>query len=366
MFLNRFSSRSIKLSVNVLYKIRSSNYCKEFQIDSSPLNPGRLNFYKKAFYAFLFTGVVSVAWFSKKRSEKRSELIREATRLNSKIGRMTMYRFRDFIIPEEVLKLIPQLSSFPKTGVTWLQEIVWLIMNDYDFNKALNINLEERSPFLEWIMPGISGINKMPSPRLIKTHLPLSILFNQETKIEPKVISITRNPKDVVVSYYFFARMNKLIDYNDSVSEFAERFLSGEVPYGPLHKHYIDCLKYSLVEGNKVLLISYEDLHEDFEKNVHRICNFLDQPLPDDKTMSRLKEHCNFRFMAVNPQVNYSHWDRIGLRNPDESQFFRNGQVGDWTNHLIEPIAIKMDKHIQLHLSDLFKFKDKITKSQST
>lgn len=157
MFLNRFSSRSIKLSVNVLYKIRSSNYCKEFQIDSSPLNPGRLNFYKKAFYAFLFTGVVSVAWFSKKRSEKRSELIREATRLNSKIGRMTLYRFRDFIIPEEVLKLIPQLSSiqfnsndvilcsFPKTGKFLVRFII-------SFNFSLDNNFCLVSMFLRCYM----------------------------------------------------------------------------------------------------------------------------------------------------------------------------------------------------------------------
>ena len=39
--------------------------------------------------------------------------------------------------------------SFPKAGTTWTQEMVWLINNDMNFDKALDENLLDRFPFLE-------------------------------------------------------------------------------------------------------------------------------------------------------------------------------------------------------------------------
>ena len=41
-------------------------------------------------------------------------------------------------------------------------------------------------------------------------------------------------------------------------------------------------------------------------------------------------EHTRFERMAANPAVNYAHWDDLGLRNPSESRFMRQGCVGDW------------------------------------
>lgn len=39
--------------------------------------------------------------------------------------------------------------TFPKCGTTWTQEMVWLINNNLDYTKALEINLNKRFPFLE-------------------------------------------------------------------------------------------------------------------------------------------------------------------------------------------------------------------------
>lgn len=39
--------------------------------------------------------------------------------------------------------------SFPKCGTTWTQEMVWLLNNDLDYERAKSENILFRFPFLE-------------------------------------------------------------------------------------------------------------------------------------------------------------------------------------------------------------------------
>lgn len=51
-------------------------------------------------------------------------------------------RFRDICDKVKNLKIRDDdvfLCSFPRTGSTWLQEILWLLGNDLDFEKARNV-----------------------------------------------------------------------------------------------------------------------------------------------------------------------------------------------------------------------------------
>jgi Sulfotransferase domain len=41
------------------------------------------------------------------------------------------------------------LISYPKTGTTWSQEMVWCICNNLDYKKAKELNLFARFPFIE-------------------------------------------------------------------------------------------------------------------------------------------------------------------------------------------------------------------------
>lgn len=41
------------------------------------------------------------------------------------------------------------VSTFPRSGTTWTQEMVWLIGNNLDFYKAKNDYLTNRFPFFE-------------------------------------------------------------------------------------------------------------------------------------------------------------------------------------------------------------------------
>jgi len=92
----------------------------------------------------------------------------------------------------------------PKCGTTWMQELVWLIANNLDFDRASTLPQVYRFPFLEmesvtywneecrgvelgsleqtvenqpkFFANSMKHVESLPSPRFIKTHLPISML----------------------------------------------------------------------------------------------------------------------------------------------------------------------------------------------
>ena len=114
------------------------------------------------------------------------------------------------------------ISSFPKWGTTWTQEMVWNIVNSLDFKTAKTTSLEERVPFLELtaltetrhmenvkekvagtgLLNSIEQVNNLASPRVIKTHLSIDMLPKDVLAKKVKLIYVCRNPRDAVVSFH--------------------------------------------------------------------------------------------------------------------------------------------------------------------
>ena len=43
------------------------------------------------------------------------------------------------------------MMSYPRSGTTWTQELVWLLANNLDYESAKSRLLTERFPFLEYV-----------------------------------------------------------------------------------------------------------------------------------------------------------------------------------------------------------------------
>lgn len=43
------------------------------------------------------------------------------------------------------------VATFPRSGTTWTQEMVWMIANDLDYKRAEQFPLTQRFPFFEYI-----------------------------------------------------------------------------------------------------------------------------------------------------------------------------------------------------------------------
>jgi len=261
-------------------------------------------------------------------------------------GRMAYYR--GYLLPEFAVDCINDIEvlpihdgdvfvcSFPKSGTTWVQYIVSLLEQENtvgsDATQVLysGASIEDAFPYLEYVYPGVKEIKSRTGSRRIKTHLPYELLPEQLRQGKGKLIYIHRNPKDVSVSYYHFARMLAELKYNQNFANFFDKFIKGKVAYGPWLKHVGSFWAHK--DDQHVLVLSYEDLHLDTSRCVRRIANFLDIKVSDD-SIEQVCRKSEFSQMKKNPQTNYSWWDQIGLRKSGESQFLRKGCIGDWQNY---------------------------------
>lgn len=234
--------------------------------------------------------------------------------------------------------------SFPKTGTTWIQEIVYLITNKLDVAKAKEQTLESRFPYLEFIYPGMNAIKKMKSPRLIKTHLPLDLLPPSVREKNCKMVYVTRNPKDTAVSFFHFLRMLTVTDYQGTFKELVNKLMRDELPYCPFWQHVLPF--WERRSDQNVMFLKYEDLHKDLRSVVIQVADFLGTTLTEDE-VDTIVEHCSFGSMQQNPMVNYDHWDELGLRKKETTKFLRKGKVGDWQNYFTPGLNLIFEDWIQ-------------------
>lgn len=90
-----------------------------------------------------------------------------------------------------------------------MQEIAYLVHSEGDFDSADMFLLTERVPFLEVWSPEAHNLDVLCEtnpPRLIKTHLPSHFFDKTLAAKNTKFISVLRNPKDTLVSFYHFYR----------------------------------------------------------------------------------------------------------------------------------------------------------------
>ncbi|KAK6987316.1 estrogen sulfotransferase [Biomphalaria glabrata] len=369
------SKQSHKLSVLFRNVSNTSKNFKDYNFDPKQATRRRtllLFTYLSGFIGAMLLTAIGLRHYA--RMARRAQGI-EDIKLRQYGRKPQLFRYRGYVFPDFVVNDIKNnlhfevreddvwVVSFPKSGTTWLQEIVYLINNGVDIEDAAQTNIEERFPYFEWIVPGKQVLNKMESPRLIKTHLPLSMLPNQMKSKKPKIIYIARNPKDTVVSYYFFLTKFVIDDQSfvGTFDDYCKLFVEGLVHYGPWWKHVKEA--WDRKDEDNILVLFYEDLQEDVHRAVRDIANFLNKPLTESQ-VEAISRHCSFDTMKNNKAANYDWLKDVGMAKQEES-FLRKGQVGDWRNHLKPEISDQLDEMVASHLEGV-PIRDTLTSEDST
>ncbi|NP_001187828.1 sulfotransferase family 5A, member 1 [Ictalurus punctatus] len=220
------------------------------------------------------------------------------------------------------------IVTYPKSGTTWMQEVVTLVSCRGNPVKAQTQPNWARAPWLEqYYCPDV--LKATQGPRVLTTHLPYKLLAPALQGSKAKVIYVARNPKDVVVSYYYFHKMAKFLNDPGTFSEFLSAFLEGTVYYGSWFDHVKGWTSNALNIDN-FLYITYEEMWEDLCGSMEKVSRFLQCPLLEDELNSAQKS-CTFDSMRENCMVNYTLIPQE-IMDHSKGKFMRKGQIGDWIN----------------------------------
>uniref|UniRef100_A0A8C5SFU5 Sulfotransferase n=2 Tax=Laticauda laticaudata TaxID=8630 RepID=A0A8C5SFU5_LATLA len=211
--------------------------------------------------------------------------------------------------------------TYPKSGTTWMQEILTLIYSNGDPTFSQSTPCWERVPWVEH-NAAKQYLENRPSPRLITSHLPATIFPEKFFTSQAKAIYIVRDPKDVCVSLYHYTKMCSFLEYREDFGEFIELFSTGKILFGTWFDHVKSWLAYK--NEKKFLLLVYDELLKDLRGSVLRICEFLGKNL-DSTMVDSVVENASFGVMKNNKMVNYTLVPENVL-DQKISPFFRKGK----------------------------------------
>ncbi|XP_076783100.1 sulfotransferase 2A2-like isoform X3 [Arvicanthis niloticus] len=242
-----------------------------------------------------------------------------------------------FVVKEDDLIIL----TYPKSGTNWLVEIVSLIQTKGDPKWIQSVPIWDRSPWLE-TNRGYPFLIHKEGPRLMSSHLPIHIFPKSLFSSKAKAIYLIRNPRDVLVSGYFFWGKTNLVKNPDSLGTYFEWFLNGNVPYGSWFEHIRGWL--SMRKWDNFLVLYYEDMQKDVKGTIKKICDFLGKKLGPDELDLVLK-YSSFQAMKENKMSNFSLIDKNLI--PNGLNLLRKGTTGDWKNHFTVAQAEVFDKVFQ-------------------
>jgi len=261
--------------------------------------------------------------------------------------------------------------TYPKSGTTWMQELVWQVVNNFNTHEGKAF-LGSRFPFLEadtandteWLFRNdwwfvreaklfllkllsglifyrnnIDKIADMPRNkiRFIKTHLPLELLPDRLSE-RARVIYVARNPHDTMLSYFHHSRNFAFFDFQADIATFANMFMSNQVMYGPYFPHVESAWKCR----QNILFVWYEEMKTDLDKVITRVEEFLKVSLENEKRKDLLK-HLHIDSFRSNPSVNLEKLKSVGFIKQSGS-FIRKGKCGGWVEETSDIDQEEMNK----------------------
>jgi hypothetical protein len=211
------------------------------------------------------------------------------------------------------------LCSYPKSGTTWLGFLIAQVLKP---DESEQLDLKSFNSYvpdvnLQYTKRGsLSQYAELRDPRFLLCHA------TYDAKL-PKVVYVTRDPRDVMVSYWHYQKFLKM-DFNLSLAE----FLSAD-DHWPCEwdQHVADWL---LPERKRnVMLVRYEDMHEDAAGVLRRVLAFGGVRTTEARLHAAVESSRFEHMRAAEEQFGVN-----GKGGDDQERFVRKGRVGSWQEEM--------------------------------
>ncbi|KAL8591574.1 hypothetical protein ACOMHN_055541 [Nucella lapillus] len=222
------------------------------------------------------------------------------------------------------------ISAYPKSGTHWVWEIVRMLREG-----RTDLPVVEKDDYN--IELDCTNIPAMPSPRTLCTHL----LYQQLPTLRSagcKIVSITRNPRDVAVSFYnHHVKLEEYYHYKGAWKDYFHLFVDGELDYGSWFD-YAREWEEAMASGPlpPVISLSYEDMKENAVAEVTKLSQFLGKN-HEEAFIQSVCDACDFASMRKRKGT-------LELCSEGSPIMYRKGEVGDWQNWFTPEQVARMDE----------------------
>jgi hypothetical protein len=230
------------------------------------------------------------------------------------------------IFPDDVF-----LVSYPKSGNTWTRFLIANLVYPEKHPDFANINE---------LIPDPEGISKrhleqLPRPRYLKSHQYFDPRY-------PKIIHIVRDPRDVVLSEYYFDIKRRAIPDDFPLDKFVSRFVSGELnhPYGTWAENTATWF-YTRGQSPRLLLVTYEALQSEGARQMAKIAEFIGVPADPARIAFALEQSSADRMRELEKKQGHL-WSSTKQTRQDKP-FVRSAKAGGWKNELSESSVAEIE-----------------------
>ncbi|XP_071954183.1 uncharacterized protein [Antedon mediterranea] len=250
------------------------------------------------------------------------------------------------------------LVTYAKCGTHWSNEIINLILTGGDPDKidrscqeaALEMSYIKDKTDIKSLAPFYKKLEAIEGQRVILTHLQESLLPPQVFTKKPKVIYVTRNPKDCGVSLYHANNKIGVSALDATWNTFADEWIKQEdLLMGGFFTHALEYWKHR--HDSNFLYMKYEDMKKDPKGSVTKFANHLERTLTDEE-LDKVVHYSDVKNMKKTyDDVEKKVKDGVFLTKAvGKSPFIRKGQIGDWKNHFTVAQNEQFDAKIRENL----------------
>jgi hypothetical protein len=227
------------------------------------------------------------------------------------------------------------IVSYPKSGNTWTRFLLGNLI--YQNEPVTFANVENLLPSLY-----LHSDRKLRNlPRILKSH----DCFDPRYKT---LIYIVRDPRDVLVSAYHYAIKLNALPPGWGIEKFVPGLLDGSFDFGRLvnprfgswHDNVASWL--AMRHNRKFLLLRYEDMLEDPERELVRVADFLGLEATPER-LARAVKLSSAEHMRDLEQKQAGDWT-LTKNTRSDIAFIRKANSGGWKSELPPQTVAEIEK----------------------